>query len=300
MRLIVHAGFHKTGSTYLQHVMNDNHAALLSRGVFYQKQAGDPAHDRAAWAILRRDFSISVRMIGEARAAGCHTMILSSKALEGLVVERGCAAGLEQAALASGVQQLEWHFSLRDPGDYFASLYAELRHHRYTDPVAMMCEILREGVLLAMDPPAGGEGPPFQAFCFDHLRYLSTFAAHTSHPVVLHDFRDASPFPGWRILEAVGVLDALRMLPEPRCRNARKSQVEVHDGYCHQILRLLPDAAHRSRLRPMIEAQVRLNGATAEDYAGAIRARFAPGTAAALQIFACPGAEGQEPLRDCA
>src|SRR3546814_8844165 len=59
MRLIVHMGLHKTGSTYLQHIFNDNHEALLGRGVYYQKQPGYPAHHFGAWDILRGDTSRS-------------------------------------------------------------------------------------------------------------------------------------------------------------------------------------------------------------------------------------------------
>ena len=49
MRLIVHMGLHKTGSTYLQHIMNDHHEVFLSEGVYYEKQSGYPAHHFAAW-----------------------------------------------------------------------------------------------------------------------------------------------------------------------------------------------------------------------------------------------------------
>jgi hypothetical protein len=300
MRLIVHAGLHKTGSTYLQQAMNDNRDALLARGVHYAKQAGSPAHHGIARDCLRRDFSSLAAMIEEARAKGCHTAILSSQELEAAIFDPLASGGIEQAAAAAGVEAVEWHFCLRDPGEYFGSLHAELRHHLYTDPAAMAVEILRDGMMLLMEPLPDRTGAPFWGFCFDHFRYISAFAAQTRYPVYLHDFRDRSPFPGWRLLERVGLLDGLRMLPGTEARNARAKPSEIQDGYCHQILRRLPDAATRQRLRPMIEDQVGRNMAAVDDYARAVRDLFAPGTAAALQIFACPGVEGHEPLRACA
>ena len=300
MRLIVHAGLHQTGASYLQNVLGDNREALLARGVFYPQEAGSSAHHRIAADILRREHASLIAAIEAARAAGCDAMILSSQLLEGAILDRGLAAGLEQAAESCGVDWVEWHIGLRDPGDSFASLYARLQRQLYTDPAAMAVEILREGVKLVMEPSPNPGAAPFQAFCFDHFRIISAFAARTAKPIYLHDFRDSAPFPAWRILERLGLLDALRILPGAEARNARPGEDDVQAGYAHQILRHLPNAAHRQRLRPAIDDQVRRNGAMVEDYAGAIREMFAPGTAAALQIFACPGIEGQEPLRACA
>jgi hypothetical protein len=300
MRLIVHAGLHETGSTHLQHIMNDNHEALLGRGVYYEKQSGEPGHHRVASAILRRDPAPLVAMVEAARAAGCHALILSSEDLEAMIFDRPAAAGIEQAAAASGVDRIEWHICLRDPGEYFSSLFAQLQRHVYTDPAAMLCEILREGMMLIVDPLPGRRGAPFWGFCFDHLRYISAFAAQTAHPVYLHDVRDAAPFPGWRILDRLGLLDALRVLPGQAAGKAPMSEAQVQAGYSDQILRLLPGDAQRERLRPMIAAQVRGNAAAGGEYAGVVAELFSPGMAAALQIFACPGLEGQEPLRACA
>ena len=300
MRLIVHAGLHQTGATYLQHVLSENREALRARGIFYPQEAGSCAHHRIAADLLRRDPVSLLAAISAAKAAGCHEMILSSQLLEGAILDRALAAGLELAAQGCGVALVEWHICLRDPGDSFAALYARLQQQLYTDPAAMAVEIMREGVKLVLEPSPYPDAAPFQAFCFDHFRIISAFAARTSNPVCLHDFRDSAPFPGWRMLDRLGLLDALRVLPGAEARNPRPGESEVQAGYAHQILRRLPDGAHRRRLRPMIDDQVRRNAAMVEDYARAIRDLFAPGTAAALQIFACPGVEGQEPLRACA
>ena len=69
MKLIIHPGLHKTGSTYLQHVLNSNHAQLAARGGWYQQQAGYPAHHFAAWRMLLGDPKPLEEMVREAREA---------------------------------------------------------------------------------------------------------------------------------------------------------------------------------------------------------------------------------------
>jgi hypothetical protein len=289
MRLIVHAGLHKTGSTYLQHIMNDNHKALLSRGVYYEKQAGYPAHHFAAWDVLRGDTSALARMIGTARQSQCHSVIFSSEDLEGVIFDRNAAISIEETALAAGVDAIEWHMSVRDPGEYFGSLYAQLQHHIYADATAMLCEVAREGMMMVIDPHRGQTGTPFWCFCFDHMRYISAFAEQTRHAVILHDFRDAQPFPGWGILEAAGVLDAIGELPSQEARNSRMTDEDVCSGYCDQVLRLLPAGEQRRLVLPIVQEHVRRNLASVERYAEVVSGQFAMSMAAALDAFGYAG-----------
>jgi hypothetical protein len=294
VRLIVHIGLHKTGSTYLQHIMNDNHEGLQAAGVYYEQQPGYPAHHFAAWDILRGDASSVGRMIGEARQAGCETVILSSEDLEAAIFDRSAAEAIEAAALDAGVEAIEWHLCVRDAGQYFSSLYAQLQHHVFADPASMLWEVLRDGMIMIIDPLRGGPGTPFWCYCFDHDRYVSAFAEQTAHPVFLHDFRDRQPFPGWSILEAAGALGAVSVLPGDEARNGRMSADAVRLGYSDQILRLLPDEAMRGRLEGLLNDQLRQNGTVIDDYARIVSERFAASTAAALERF---GYRAEQPLR---
>lgn len=302
MRLIVHMGLHKTGSTYLQHIMNDHHEAFLSEGVYYEKQSGYPAHHFAAWDILRGDTSPLERMLAEARAAGCHTTILSSEDLEGAIFDRNAASAIEAAALSAGVDAIEWHMCVRDVGEYFTSLYAQLQHHVYADAVSMLSEILQEGMIMILDPLRGQNGTPYWCFCFDHFRYISAFADQTEHPVFVHDFREADPFPGWRILEAAGVLDAVQELPGTSARNSRMSKQAVRDAYCAQILKLLPSQAQKERLLPFIREHVARSCDVVDDYGQAVRERFSSSTTAALDAFGYASGGSLDPAqrRECA
>jgi hypothetical protein len=52
-RVIIHAGFHKSGTTALQHAFDLNKNSLKEHGVYYPLNAGR-AHHRAAWGLTER------------------------------------------------------------------------------------------------------------------------------------------------------------------------------------------------------------------------------------------------------
>jgi len=285
MRLIVHMGLHKTGSTYLQHVMNDNHDVLRRNGVYYARQSGYPAHHSAAWDVLRGDAAPITRMIADARRHRCHTTVLSSEDLEGAVFYQQAVAAIESAAAEANVETLEWHMCVREPGDVFGSLYAQLQYHLYADPVAMLCEVLRDGMMMVIDPVPGGSATPFWGFVFDHYRYISQFARQTRHPVILHDFRDDLPFPGATILSHMRVLDDLESLPGEAARNRRLSPSHVRQGHADQVLGLLSTEGQREKLGGLVREHIRRGAAAIDTYAEAVGEQFDGSLQAALNEF---------------
>jgi hypothetical protein len=52
--VFLHVGLHKTGTTYVQHLMRANRAALRQQGVLYPGGAGFPSQIFAAWDLLGR------------------------------------------------------------------------------------------------------------------------------------------------------------------------------------------------------------------------------------------------------
>lgn len=52
-RIVLHAGFHKSGTTALQHAFDANKRSLRKRGVIYPPNPGR-AHHRAAWGLIER------------------------------------------------------------------------------------------------------------------------------------------------------------------------------------------------------------------------------------------------------
>lgn len=79
MKLVIHAGVHRTGTTSLQRVMEKERAALAARGVVYP--GTETNHQGLAWALHRRQAGAAeVRaIIADARAAGAHTVVLSGE-----------------------------------------------------------------------------------------------------------------------------------------------------------------------------------------------------------------------------
>jgi hypothetical protein len=289
MKLIVHIGLHKTASTFLQHLMNDNHLAMRQRGVWYAPQEFYPAHHHAAWRLLVGDTAPLAQMIAEARAADCHTVILSSEDLEGAIYDPRPHTAIAKAAFDGGMDIVQWHVVLRDPGAYFSSLHAQLAHHIYADSLALFHDVMRRGYVHIADP-APGDGTPYWYFCFDQMRDLSRFADTLAtagpHQLIAHDYADGKPFPGWRMLAEAGVLDAIKCLPGDDARNIRMPLDAVAQGYVQQILALIPDEDDQTAILESFTDSLRANLAGTATYAPIVGRRYAASHQAALARFA--------------
>ena len=287
MRLVIHLGLHKTGSTWLQHLLNRNQPALAARGIWYSPQPGYPAHHHAAWRLLVGDTAPLGTMIAEARAADCQTLILSSEDLESVLVHSDLASAIEDCAAAAGATKVEWHAVLRDPGCCFESLYAQLQYHLFADPLEMFAEVMRRGVLFRPDPMPGENAAPFWFYCFDHAPLLERFvAARPGRRLFAHDYRDHDPFPGWRMLAGLGALDALTDQPDEHDRNRRLDPVAVANGYRARLAEAIDDPRLGQFVAPAIEAHLAVAAAGIERLAAAISHRFTPSHQAALAAHA--------------
>jgi len=290
VRLIVHMGLHKTGSTYLQHLFNDHHSALEERGVYHQWQDGYPAHHDCAWALARGNGELLAAMIAEAREAGCDTVLLSSEELEAAFFDPTPARTIEAVAAAEGVDAIEWHMVIREPGATFASICGYMHHHDYADSLDLFYRAMSRGGLCF---PGRIDGPfaPFAFNCIDHARFIGAFAEATPHPVIVHDFDERDPYPGWRIAERLGVLDALTNMPEEEARNARKSDDAIAMGYVDRVLAVIPEMHDRMQLLPVMEAGLRANLDGVATYAGIISRRYGASFREALATYGAGPAE---------
>src|SRR3546814_12041701 len=94
-------------------------------------------------------------MIGEAKAAGAHTMSLSSENLEGVVFNPEIALLIERVAADHGFDEIEWHAVIREPGAYFESLHSQLSWHTYVASLTTFSVIMKKGVLFLPEPKYG-------------------------------------------------------------------------------------------------------------------------------------------------
>ena len=79
MKLVIHAGIHRTGSTSLQRTLARNRAALAARGVAYPGEGQN--HQPLAWSLHRGQSGAEavLALAAEARAAGAGLAVLSGE-----------------------------------------------------------------------------------------------------------------------------------------------------------------------------------------------------------------------------
>lgn len=284
MRLMVHLGFHKTASTFFQNLLNDHHGPLRERGIYYQHQPDYPAHRATAWALMRGETGPLETMLADARDGGCHTVFLSAEDLEAAICTPLPARALERAAARGGVGEIEWHLTVREPGAYFASLFAQLQHHCYADALSLFYEVMRKGYVFMHDPEPALD-LPYWYYCFDYHRLIGAFAAATPHPVIVHDYADDEPYPNWRMADRMGVLELLSVLPREERRNRRLDERAVLRGYRDRLAEVLPGWADYLVAGPAIEAALQASGAAIDDYAAMVGRRYGPSWRAALEAF---------------
>ncbi|MEE4200355.1 hypothetical protein [Erythrobacter sp.] len=247
MRLIIHPGLHKTGSTYLQHVLNDHHAALAKRGIYYEWQEGYPAHHHAAWRVLQGDAEPIRAMAQRAAEKGCDTIIFSSEDLEGALYDERPLRAVDKARDIAGIDAVEWHVVLRDPAKVFQSLFAQLQHHIYYDGFQLFYDTMRRG-FVHFAAPVPESGTPYWYYTFDPACDLARLHDWNCDPVIAHDFAAQDPFPGASLLEHLGVLDVIDKLPGDDARNARPKRDDIIRGYVARVSETVPSGEDQQRI----------------------------------------------------
>jgi len=293
MRLIVHLGFHKTASTHLQDLMNRNSARLAERGIWYEGQQGYPAHHAAAHALMRGDSAPFEAMCIDALTAGCHTLILSSEDLECALFNPAVPALIEEVAAAFGIAPVEWHATIREPGAYFESLYAQLSWHSFADALHMFSEVMKKGVLFMPEPFLGEQEIPYWFYCFDYQPFLQAFAGTGRH-VIVHDYADRAPYPGWRMVDRLGALEAMVEPAEDAHGNHRLTRAAIVDHFQARLHEIV-GADEWDAVENIVANHVTTDLQTVPTLARLIGNRFAASYRAAIHEFG-PG----EPTRSIA
>lgn len=283
MRLIVHMGFHKTASTHLQALMNANREAMAEQGVWYEYHRFAAHHDIAN-ALLVGDAAPFEAMLVNARADGAHTAILSSENLEALPFNPAIAGLIEETAAANGIDAIEWHAAIREPGAYFASIHSQLSWHTYADGLHMLSEVMKKGVLYLPEPHRGEGATPYWFFCFDYQPFLESFAA-PGRALFVHDYADRDPYPGWRLVRRLGLLDAMTETPEEWGYNHRLTQQTAQKYFRKRLREAVDDHDTWRMVRDAAKAHMEANLATVPVYAEAVGARFGDSYRAAIEQF---------------
>ncbi len=146
-------------------------------------------------------------------------------------------------------------------------------------------EVMRDGMVFIPDPLRGGPGTPFWGYCFDHARYIPGFAETTAHPVIVHDYTDRDPFPAWRMLARLDVLDSLSNLPPASARNARMEAGAVIQGHRERLEEVIPEELRKSKTSAMFRDHIKKDLAIVPELAALVGSHFAASTAQTLAKF---------------
>ncbi len=275
MLLIIHAGPHKSASTFLQHVLLLNRDLLASRGVYFEPDAMMTASHGTAWMTLLDNFRHVQAHLLQASRRRNEAAILSSEDFETLVFDHERARQVEAAAIAAGATEIEWHFCLRDPGDYFASMYAELSKHGFGDYLGMLAGALRDGRLHVIRESR--RYPLYWDFCFDYETHLTAFADAIGGKVVMHDFRASTPFPGHGVLERlIGAWSDLK-LPGPRSRNHRLPPEQTEANFAAKLEAIGQGGGLSAKTTAALKSYLHFPAELQNECREAISGKFAPG-----------------------
>ena len=149
MKLIIHAGTHKTATTSFQYLCGKNTKLFECNGLYYpiiksnKEDLGDIIsnkinstsqplynHSYLAWMIQSNQInivnSLFKRFSIEAQKLKCTTVLISGEDFENVLIDYSMYEIIESIARDYGFTTIEWFFVKRNPYDYLISLYSEL------------------------------------------------------------------------------------------------------------------------------------------------------------------------------
>lgn len=303
MKVLVHLGTHKTGTTTLQKILRDNHHALAENGIWYECGPDFDAHHHAAWQLMRGESDLFDQMIANAKRHECHTLITSSEEYGYVLYNADYFEMIRKACAAQGIADLEWHVVIREPGDLFASLYAELQKHFFQDLNQMYYDVCKRGYVhierphldIAGDPGTSrfdGTTPPYSHFGFDQFNDLRAFQAlierRAGGVLFVHDFADQDPFPGWRMLSRLGVLEVIRY--DISAENTRGARDRIIRSANLKIDRILAGSNNKDRLSRHFAETIDRSHDMLDMYRSDVAARFRDSHIRALALAQTGGA----------
>jgi len=134
MRLIIHIGLHKTGTTSFQNFLHFNRDALLKAGVLYPEMGEHESHWVIPNQIVRNNWDYvedyMKTSLSNAKKANVKTIFISSEDFELFLFECYLASQFEKLILNLGYSKIYWVCVLRNQWDYFNSIYSEMSKNK--------------------------------------------------------------------------------------------------------------------------------------------------------------------------
>ena len=135
-KIIIHAGTHKTGTTFLQSFLSLNYKRLLDKGILFPlsgKIGKFSGHHNIAWQLndderFKKNYGTLEELCTEIKQSKCRTIILSSEDFEFLHLSMDKLYLVKQKFNELGYR-IKAILCFREPVSYADSLYCELLKH---------------------------------------------------------------------------------------------------------------------------------------------------------------------------
>jgi len=123
LKVIIHAGCAKNGSTAFQTMMAHAGPGLAAYGLYYPK--APVGHRHLAERAYLDDYHWVGELMEAARTADAGCILVSTEHFQNILCQKSYALGLVSAFREAGAGDFRFVFSVRAPFEYFQSIYAE-------------------------------------------------------------------------------------------------------------------------------------------------------------------------------
>ena len=135
MKIVIHMGLHKTGSTSFQNFLSLNKLVLMDVGILYPNiDNNEESHWKIPNQIILENWTYLENYFKEiiliANKNNLKTIFISSEDMSILLTESYRVKKFENLITRLGITEIEWVCVLRNQWDYFNSLYAEMSKHK--------------------------------------------------------------------------------------------------------------------------------------------------------------------------
>jgi len=286
-RLWLHAGLHKTGSTFIQAMLSQEQARLAGAGVYFRRPEGPiEGNYPEAWALQQGDLGPLLAYARTGFESGASRVLLSAEDLSSLLVRPGLGVELVQAARRDCNASVALAVYLRRPSAQFWSIVGQLAGHGYYDPFQLLAEALRDGFVRIAEPAPRDFFAPEWLFLLDHGRHLSRFRRRVpGAPLHLFDF-DSEAYPGAGLFAALGIDPSVPAAPPPRARNAGVDAEAMPAIMLERLRDTLPDDPAAATVEAAAAARSAVSARVREAMSAVIDARFAAGSRSLLEAAA--------------
>ena len=202
MKLLLHAGTHKTATTEFQETCYANHELLSESGLFYpindllsenfgisslSTQKSFKQHSFLQRLAVKNDKSSTFQFFKDsfqqARQLNCPLTLCSGEDLESALIDNSIVTFIEKEAKRAGYDDIEWIFVKRNSFDYYASLYSQLaRQATVCDPLTLLQSIQKHGYYSVSNAVGVFH------YVFDIIQRCEKFKAFTSGSVRIIPF----------------------------------------------------------------------------------------------------------------